>query len=59
MTIPSEIEDLVNRLNQELDRIERDASEGSNIIRSLFLRFPDNVTLIGLFATLSNSLLFV
>lgn len=59
MAIPSEIQALIDRLNQELDLIEREASEGSNIVRSLFLRFPDNVTLIGIFATLSNALLFV
>ena len=59
MAIPSEIQALIDRLNQELAQIEREASEGSNIVRSLVLRFPDNVTLIGLFATLSNALLFV
>lgn len=59
MAIPSEIQALIDRLNQALAQIEREASEGSNIVRSLVLRFPDNVTLIGLFATLSNALLFV
>ena len=59
LTIPSEILALVDRLNQELAEIERKATEGINIGRSLFFRFSENVTLIGLFATLSNALLFV
>jgi len=59
MAIPSEVQALIDRLNQELAQIEREASEASNIVRSLLLRFSDNVTLIGLFATLSNALLFV
>lgn len=59
MPISSEIQALINLLNQELDQIEREADEGINIVRLLLSRFPDNVNLINLLATLNNALFFV
>ena len=59
MTISPEIQILVDRLNQELNQIEQQAREGLDIARRLLDRFPDNVRLIGLTATLANSLFFV
>ncbi|MCL1466264.1 hypothetical protein [Argonema galeatum] len=59
ITIPSEIQALIDRLNQELAQIEREATEGLNLARPILSRFPDNVILIGSFATLNNALFFV
>lgn len=56
---PSEIQSLIDLLNQELDQIEREADEGINIAKLLLSRFPNNVKLIGLLTTLDNALFFV
>jgi hypothetical protein len=59
MTITSEITALLNQLNQELDQIENLATNGLNIIRPILYAFPENYSLIRLFATLNNNLIFV
>ncbi|MCC0178456.1 restriction endonuclease subunit S [Waterburya agarophytonicola K14] len=59
MSIPPEIQSIIDRLNLELEEIEREATEGLNLIRPILSSFPDNVILIQLFASLSNFLLFV
>jgi hypothetical protein len=59
MSIPSEIIALIERLNQELDRIESDATEGANLARAILTLFPDNFIVIQLFAFLNASLIFV
>jgi len=59
MSIPSEIIALIERLNQELDRIESDATEGANLARAILTLFPDNFIVIRLFAFLNASLIFV
>ncbi len=59
MPIPSEIQTLINQLNQELDQIEAEARRGIDISRLLLVRFPNNARLNGLFATLNNALFFV
>ena len=59
MPIPSEIQALVDRINQELDETEREATEGLNQVRSIVSQFPDNVILTQFFASFSNTLLFV
>jgi len=59
MTISSEIQALIERLNQELAQIEREATDGLNLATPILSRFPDNVILIGSFATLNNALFFV
>jgi hypothetical protein len=46
MPIPSEIQSLVDRLDQELGEIERKATEGLNLVRPILSNFPDNVRLI-------------
>lgn len=35
MPIPSEIQSLIDRLNLELEIIEREATEGENLVRQL------------------------
>lgn len=59
MAIPAKIIALIDRLNQELDQTEQEATEGLNLARAALSRFPDNTMLIGLFAYLNNALLFV
>lgn len=59
MAIPLEITALIERLNQELDQIEQEATEGLNLARVRLSRLPDNGLLIQLFAYLNNALLFV
>lgn len=59
MPIPPEIQSLIERLNLELEEIEREATEGLNLIRPILSSFPDNVILTQLFASLNNFLLFV
>lgn len=59
MSIPSEIIALIERLNQELDLIESDATEGANLARAILTLFPDNFIVIQLFAFLNASLILV
>jgi len=59
MSIPPEIQALINRLNQELDETEEKALSGLNLIRPLFANFSNNVILTQFFASFSNTLLFV
>ena len=50
MPIPSEIKSLIERLNLELEEIEREATEGENLLRQLMSLFPKNASLIQFFA---------
>ena len=59
MAIPSEIIALIERLNQELDQISQEATQGLKIVRSRLLRFQNNALLIQFFASLSSIRLFV
>lgn len=59
MPVPPEIVALVDQLNQELDEIEQSATNGLNIVRLILSRFPDNARMVELFATFTNTLLFV
>ena len=59
MPIPSEIQSLVDRLDRELGEIEREATEGLNLVRPILSNFPDNVRLIQFMAFFNNGLLFV
>jgi hypothetical protein len=59
MSIPPEIQALVDRLNQELEEIEQEVIEGLNLIRPILTSFPNNVILTRFFASLNNTLLFV
>lgn len=58
MTIPSNINSIVESLNQELDEIERIATVGQIIARQILDKFPNNARLVQFFATFSNTLLF-
>lgn len=59
MSIPSEIINLIKRLQQELDQIEQEATKGINLTQLKLDRFPNNSSLIQIFASLSNYLIFV
>jgi hypothetical protein len=59
MPIPPEIRAAVNRLNEELEETEREATEGLNLVRPILSSFPDNTILTQFFASLNNTLLFV
>lgn len=59
MSLPSELVALVKRLNQELDRIKVDATEGTRLANAILNRFPDNFIVIQLLAFLNASLFFV
>ena len=59
MTIPPEIQALIDRLNQEFDRTELQAIDGLNLVRPLLVNFGDNIVLTQFFASFSNSCLFV
>jgi hypothetical protein len=59
MPIPPPIQNLIDRLNQELLEIEPKISNGLNILRQILPRFPNNVILIQYFAYLNTISLFV
>jgi hypothetical protein len=58
MTIPPEINSIVESLNQELDEIQQIAIVGQNLARVVLDKFPSNARLVQFFATFSNALLF-
>jgi hypothetical protein len=58
MTIPSNINSIVESLNRELDEIEQIATTDQSIARLILDKFPNNARLIQFFATFSNALLF-
>ncbi|MGA9377324.1 MAG: hypothetical protein WBV73_00860 [Phormidium sp.] len=59
MPIPSELNNLIERLNQELDIIEREATAGLNLVRVKLERFPNNFLFIQMFASFNTALFFV
>lgn len=59
MPIPSEIQSLIDRLNLELETIEREATEGENLVRQLMSLFPNNALLIQFFAYWQTTRFFV
>ncbi|MBD2315058.1 restriction endonuclease subunit S [Desertifilum sp. FACHB-1129] len=59
MSVPPEIQLILDRLYQELDETEREAIVGLNLVRQRLSLFPENEILRQLFATLSNILFFV
>ena len=59
MPIPSEINALIERLNQELTQIEQEATDGLTLARVSLERFADNATLIQMFAFLNSSIFLV
>lgn len=59
MPIPPKIRQLSHQINQELEKIEQDATEGLNRTKLYLSQFPDNTLLLQFFAAFSNMLLFV
>ena len=59
MPIPPEIQSLIDRLNLELETIEREATEGENLLRQLMSLFPNNAFLIQFFAYWQTTRFFV
>lgn len=58
MSLPPQILETIEKLNQELDIIESEANKGLEIVRVLLPLFYENPILIQLLSTLNNSLLF-
>jgi hypothetical protein len=58
MSLPPQILETIDKLNQELDIIESEANKGLAIVRVLLPLFYENPILIQLLSTLNNSLLF-
>lgn len=59
MSIPTEINALISRINREISQIEQEATEGLNLLRNLLSLFPDNFLLLQSYAYLNNVLLFI
>lgn len=59
MSLRSEIKELINRLNQELNQLEQNTAEALNLVRLPLAQFPENTLLIQFFAYLSNILFFI
>jgi hypothetical protein len=59
MSIPSEIQIIIDRLNEELVQIEQEATQGMNLLRPLLELFPNNDIIVSFFASLNNSLFLV
>jgi hypothetical protein len=59
MPIPSEIQTIIARLNQEIGETEQESSAGLNLARQLIQQFPENALLIQYFAYFNNILFFV
>ena len=58
MTLPSNINALIEQVNHEIDNLKRELSLSIELIRSRINLFPENLILIQLFATLNNYILF-
>ena len=58
MAIPPNLQVLIHRLNRELNEIEKEATQGLNLVRPLLSRFPENVSLSQFFAYFSSALFF-
>lgn len=56
MPIPPPIQNLIERLNLELDETEQDVTEGLNILNPIMERFPNNASLIQFFAYFQTTL---
>lgn len=59
MNIPPNIAALIERLNQQLERIESEVDEGINLVRLPLSRFPENTLLVQFFAYLNNILFLI
>jgi hypothetical protein len=59
MSITPEIQNLINRLQQELNELEQKTATGIDLVRIPLSQFPENTILVQFFAYLSNVLFFV
>ncbi len=59
MTLPSNLNALVEQLNKELNDLDPELSQAIELIRERITLFPDNISSIQLFAILNNYALFV
>jgi GTP1/Obg family GTP-binding protein len=59
MAIPSEINEIIQRLNQELNEIEQDAAVALNLVRQRLVLFAGNEVLTLLLAEASTILNYV
>jgi hypothetical protein len=59
MQIPPEIDAVIERLNEELNQVEQEATAGLNLTRTILEHFPNNATLIQFFAYLNSAVLLV
>ena len=59
MPIPPEIQELIDRLERELEEIEHEAIEGLNLLQPIMSQFPNNASLIQFFAYFQTGLFFV
>lgn len=59
MAIAPEIGTLLNRLNQELDETEQEATNGLNLLRPILSQFPENYLLVQFYAFFNTALFFV
>lgn len=46
MPIPSEINEIIQRLNQELNQIEQDATVALNLVRQRLVLFAGNIGVV-------------
>lgn len=58
MSVPSEIAGLIERLNKELNELEREATDGLALTTTILERFPNHFTAIQLLASLKTTLFF-
>ncbi len=58
MTLSSNLNALVEQLNNSLNDLDRELSQAIALIRERITLFPDNIISIQLFATLNNYALF-
>ena len=59
MQIPPELDAVIEQLNQELNQAEQEATAGLNLAKAILERFPNNFTLIQVFAYLNSISLLV
>ena len=59
MPVPLEITALIERLDRQLDEIEREATAGLNLAQDILKCFPNNFTVIQLSAFLNTAVFFV
>ncbi len=59
MSINPEIQDLINRFQRGLNKLEQNAAEGIDLVRIPLFQFLENTILVLFFAYLSNILFFI